>query len=172
MGEEFDADRIGRRDVGVVADLTGEGALILILNIEIKVIAILPSCWLWYPIMMTKYLGEPLPEAGRRLGSSWRCLRGWLQRSRPPKEKPDFGWGQRQALATPVTTHIPGLEINNNIKNNNKKSSSNNNSSSKNNNNNSNNNSSKNIRTISRLTHIPGLDMRGRFRLDPVYNGK
>ena len=30
MGEEFDADRIGRRDVGVVADLTGEGALILI----------------------------------------------------------------------------------------------------------------------------------------------
>ena len=25
---------------------------------------------------MTKYLGEPLPEAGRRLGSSWRCLRG------------------------------------------------------------------------------------------------
>ena len=37
MGEEFDADRIGRRDVGVVADLTGEGALILILNIEIKV---------------------------------------------------------------------------------------------------------------------------------------
>ena len=144
-------------------------------------IAILPSCWLWYPIMMTKYLGEPLPEAGRRLGSSWRCLRGWLQRNRPPNEKPDFGWGQRQALATPVTTHIPGLEINNNIKNNNNnsssknnnnKSSSNNNSSSKNNNNNSNNNSSKNIRTISRLTHIPGLDMRGRFRLDPVYNGK
>ena len=37
MGEEFDADRIGRRDVGVIADLTGEGALILILNIEIKV---------------------------------------------------------------------------------------------------------------------------------------
>ena len=81
-----------------------------------------------------------------------------------------------------MTSHIPGLEINNNSKNNNNnsssinnnnKSSSNNNSSSKNNNNNSNNNSSKNIRTISsRLTHIPGLDMRGRFRLDPVYNGK
>ena len=80
-----------------------------------------------------------------------------------------------------MTTHIPGLEINNNSKNNNNnsssinnnnKSSSNNNSSSKNNNNNSNNNSSKSIRTISRLTHIPGLDMRGRSRLDPVYNGK
>ena len=27
MGEEFDADRIGRRDVGVVADLTGGGGV-------------------------------------------------------------------------------------------------------------------------------------------------
>ena len=32
MGEEFDADRIGRRNVGVVADLTGGGGV----DIDIK----------------------------------------------------------------------------------------------------------------------------------------
>ena len=33
MGEEFDADRIGRRDVGVVADLTRGGGV----DVDIKV---------------------------------------------------------------------------------------------------------------------------------------
>ena len=37
MGEEFDADRIGRRDVGVVADLTGGGGVDIDIDIDIKV---------------------------------------------------------------------------------------------------------------------------------------
>ena len=71
-----------------------------------------------------------------------------------------------------MTTHNPGLEVSNNSKNNDNNSKSKNNNNNSSNNNISVNNSSNNIRTISRLTHIPGLDMRGRFRLDPVYNGE
>ena len=44
MGEEFDADRIGRRDVGVVADLTGWGCVDIIdldIKVEVKVLSFL-----------------------------------------------------------------------------------------------------------------------------------
>ena len=35
MGEEFDADRIGRRDVCVVADLTGGGGVDIDIKMEV-----------------------------------------------------------------------------------------------------------------------------------------
>ena len=37
MGEEFDADRIGRRDVGVVADLGGGIDIDIDIKVEVKV---------------------------------------------------------------------------------------------------------------------------------------